>query len=73
MRPKTINAKHQLNGDPEYAKDILARLRKQGKTAVEVSHLTGIHVRSIYRIQSTGFVKFPMQHILECLAGLRNG
>jgi len=73
MRSKTINAKHQLNTDPEYAKEILGKLRKQGMTAEEIALVTGLHIRSIYRVKLTGFVKFPMQHILECLAGLRHG
>lgn len=66
-----INAKRQLNGDPEHARAVIAELRRRGMTSEDIAALAGLHIRSLYRVQKTGFVKFPMQYILERMAGMR--
>jgi len=66
-----VNAKSQHNPDPDYACELIMILRKRGVTTEQVARRAGVHSRSLYRAMEIGFQKFPLQVILECMAGKR--
>lgn len=68
---RILNARSQHNPDPNYACTLIQELRKKGYTLARVARLTGLHERTLYRVMEVGFKKFPMQFILEALAGHR--
>ena len=71
MGKKTINAVLQHNPTPEFAVKLLAELRTQGVTMEQIAKRSGVHKRSLHRAGEIGFVKFSLQHLLECMAGRR--
>ena len=71
MTNKTINAVLQHDKTPEYACKVLAELRSQGLSTVQIARRAGVHKRSIHRTAELGFVKFQLQYLLERMAGIR--
>ena len=69
-RKKIIDARLRHNPDPAYAVKVIATIRAKGLKDELIADLAGIEVRTVYRVMERGFIRYPMQYILEDIAGL---
>ena len=71
LKSKTVNAQSQWNQTPEYANEVIAKLKKRDLTDEVIAQRVGMSRRQVLNIKKTGFGTFRTQTIFEQLAGMR--